>query len=110
MPLLEFTQTRHFNVGLRFSDSTVQRVNRYVAYIKSRTGIQIEANQAIEKNLHLGFDKDREFVDFEKSAEAQNVPSVLRVRKAPAADAAAARPKPPAKAVEAQPLVAGSRA
>ena len=110
MPLLEFTQIRHSNVGLRLSDTTVQRVNRYVAYIKSRAGVQIEASQAVEKNLHLGFDKDREFVDFEKSAEAQNVPSVLRVRKAPAAEAATARPKAPAKAVETPASVAGLRA
>ena len=110
MPLLEFVQVRHSNVGLKFSDTTVQRINRYVAFIKAKAGVQIEADQAVEKNLHLGFDKDREFVDFEKSAEAQNAPCVLRVRKVPATPAAPTQPKPPAKAAEAPASVAGSRA
>ncbi len=110
MPLLEFVQVRHSNVGLKFSDATVQRINRYVAFIKAKAGVQIEADQAVEKNLHLGFDKDREFLDFEKSAEAQHAPSVLRVRIAPAVPAAPTQPKPPAKVAETPASVAGARA
>jgi hypothetical protein len=110
MPLLEFAQIRHSNVGLKFSHATVQRVDRYVAYIKSRTGVQIEASEAIERNALLGMDRDRDFVEFEKTPEAKNVPAVLRVRKVPAVGTTPSQPKPPAKAVEPSAPVAGLKA
>jgi hypothetical protein len=110
MPLLEFTQTRYANVSLKFSETTAQRINRYVAFIKAKAGVQIEADDAVEKNLHLGFDKDREFVEFEKSAEAKNVPAVLRVRKAPASVPSPAPSKLVPKPAETPAAAAGSKA
>jgi hypothetical protein len=110
MPLLEVTQTRHLNATVKFADTTIQRINRYVEFVRNQTGIRVEADQILDKAANFAFDKDREFLDFEKTPEAHDVSSVLRVRKPPVVSASRQSPKPAAKGGETLASVAGSRA
>ena len=110
MPLLEVTQTRHLNATVRFSDTTVLRINRYVEFVRNQTGIRVEADQILDKAANYAFDKDREFLDYEKTPQANDVSSVLRVRKPPVVSTSRQRSKAAAKGGETPAVVAGSRA
>lgn len=87
MPLLEVVQTRHISASIRLSDTTAIQVDQYAAFIRAC------ADDVVEQALAYVFSKDRDFQEFLKTPEARQVASTLRVRKAPALEAA----EPPAK-------------
>ena len=87
MPLLEVNQTRQISASIRLNDSTATQVDQYAAFIRAC------ADDVVEQALVYVFSKDRDFQDFLKTPEARQVASTLRIRKAPAAEAA----EPPAK-------------
>jgi hypothetical protein len=78
MPLLEVTQTRQISASIRLTDTTATQVDQYAAFIRA------SADDVVEQALSYVFSKDRDFQDFLKTASARQVPSTLRVRKAPA--------------------------
>lgn len=80
MPLLEITQTRQITAMLRLDEKTAELVNQYGAFIHCE-----DADTVIEQALNYVFAKDRDFQEFLKTNDAQNVPPILRVRKAPQA-------------------------
>ena len=87
MPLLEVVQTRHISASIRLSDTTAIQVDQYAAFIRAC------ADDVVEQALAYVFSKDRDFQEFLKTPEARQDTSTLRVRKAPAFEAA----EPPAK-------------
>jgi hypothetical protein len=78
MPLLEVTQTRQISASIRLTDTTATQVDQYAAFIRAT------ADDVVEQALSYVFSKDRDFQDFLKTTSARQVPSTLRVRKAPA--------------------------
>lgn len=82
MPLLEVVQTRHLSASIRLTDTTVQQVDQYAAFIHA------SADDVVEQALAYVFSKDRDFQEFLKSPEAQRITPTLRVRRASANDAA----------------------
>jgi len=92
MPLLEVTQTRHISASIRLTDSTALQVDQYAAFIHA------SADDVVEQALAYVFSKDRDFQEFLKSSEAQRITPTLRIRRAPASEAAEASSKPAPKA------------
>jgi hypothetical protein len=82
MPLLEVTLTRHLSASIRLTDTTALQVDQYAAFI----------------HASAVFSKDRDFQEFLKSSEAQRITPTLRIRRAPASEAAEAPSKPALKA------------
>jgi hypothetical protein len=80
MPLLEITKVRHLTAMLRLSEKTAELVNKYAAFLESE-----DADTVIDHALNYVFAKDREFQDFLKAPESENVRPILRVRKTPQA-------------------------
>jgi len=108
MPLLEVIQTRHLSASIRLTDTTAAQVDQYAAFIHA------SADEVVEQALAYVFSKDRDFQEFLKSSEAQKITPTLRVRRAPASEAAEQPPRKPANgAANGSTLaasVAGSRA
>lgn len=108
MPLLEVIQTKQVSASIRLSDTTAMQVDQYAAYIHAT------ADDVVEKALQYVFAKDPGFRDFQKTPQAREVASTLRIRKAPMNDAAESPAKKPANGasngVQAPAIVAGSRA
>jgi hypothetical protein len=77
MPLLEINQVRHICASVRLDEATAMQVDQYAAFI------QASADDVIDKALNYVFSKDRDFQEFLKTSQARQVPSTLRVRKAP---------------------------
>ena len=94
MPLLEVVQTRHISASIRLSDTTAIQVDQYAAFIRAC------ADDVVEQALAYVFSKDRDFQEFLKTPEARQVASTLRVRKAPALEAAEAPAKKPASGTQ----------
>ena len=103
MPLLEITQTRQITAMLRLDERTAELVNQYGAFIHCE-----DADTVIENALNYVFAKDRDFQEFLKTAEAQNAPAILRVRKAP--QAASSKAAVAGNATSALPKVAPAEA
>jgi hypothetical protein len=82
MPLLEINQSRHISASVRLDEATAAQVDQYAAFI------QASADDVVDKALNYVFSKDRDFQEFLKSPQAQQVASTLRVRKAPSNGAA----------------------
>jgi hypothetical protein len=78
MPLLEINRTRQQTVMLRLNEKTAELVNQYAAFIHCD-----DADTVVEQALHYVFTKDRDFQDFLKTPQAQDVAPILRVRKVP---------------------------
>ena len=78
MPLLEITKVRQLTAMLRLNEKTAELVNQYGAFIHCD-----DADTVIEQALNYVFTKDRDFQEFLKTAEAQEVRPILRVRKSP---------------------------
>ena len=76
MPLLEFTKVRQLTAMLRLNEKTAELVNQYAAFIHCE-----DADTVIEQALNYVFAKDRDFQEFLKTAESQNVHPILRIRK-----------------------------
>jgi len=108
MPLLEVNQTRQISASIRLNDSTATQVDQYAAFIRAC------ADDVVEQALVYVFSKDRDFQDFLKTPEARQVASTLRIRKAPAVEAAEPPAKKPATAMlspaQTTAAVAGSKA
>ena len=92
MPLLEVTQTRHISASIRLTDTTAMQVDQYAAFIHA------SADDVVEQALTYVFSKDRDFQEYLKSSEAQRITPTLRIRRAPASEAAEASSKPALKA------------
>ncbi len=82
MPLLEVIQTRQVSASIKLPDSTATLVDQYAAFIHA------SADDVVEQALAYVFSKDRDFQDFLKTSQAKQVSSTLRIRRAPATDAA----------------------
>lgn len=108
MPLLEVVQTRQISASIRLTDTTAAQVDQYAHFISAC------ADDVVEQALTYVFSKDRDFQDFLKTPEARQVAATLRIRRAPAAEAAEGQPKKPAiaapQAAQARAVVAGSKA
>lgn len=108
MPLLEVIQTKQVSASIRLSDTTAVQVDQYAAYIHAT------ADDVVEKALQYVFAKDPGFRDFQKTPQAKEAASTLRIRRAPANDAAeppAKKPAAPASSSTQGPaIVAGSKA
>jgi hypothetical protein len=83
MPLLEVLQTKQISASIRLTDATATQVDQYAAFIHAG------ADDVVEQALAYVFSKDRDFQDFLKTPQAGKVPSTLRIRKAPVAEATA---------------------
>jgi hypothetical protein len=92
MPLLEVTQTRHISASIRLTDTTALQVDQYAAFIHA------SADDVVEQALAYVFSKDRDFQEFLRTPEAQRISPTLRIRRAPASEAAKAASKPASKA------------
>jgi hypothetical protein len=107
MPLLEVTQTRHLSASIRLTDTTASQVDQYAAFIHA------SADDVVEQALTYVFSKDRDFQEYLKSPEAQRITPTLRVRRAPANEAAEPSVKKPvstaSSASQTPAIVAGSR-
>jgi hypothetical protein len=78
MPLIEVSQVRHVSASIRLDELTATQVDQYAAFIRA------SADDVVDKALNYVFSKDRDFQEFLKTPQARQVPSTLRVRKAPA--------------------------
>ena len=108
MPLLEVTQTRHLSASIRLTDTTATQVDQYAAFIHD------SAIDVVELALAYVFSKDREFQEFLRTPEAQQITPTLRVRRAAVNEAPEPSVKKPVSAASSAPqtpaVVAGSRA
>ncbi|MGD0942598.1 MAG: hypothetical protein ABR905_23145 [Terracidiphilus sp.] len=91
MPLLEVTQTRHISASIRLTDTTALQVDQYAAFIHA------SADDVVEQALAYVFSKDRDFQEFLRTPEAQRITPTLRIRRAPAPEAAEVSSKPASK-------------
>ena len=87
MPLLEVVQTRQISASIRLDEVTATQVDQYAAFIRA------SADDVVGKALNYVFSKDRDFQKFLESPQARQVPSTLRIRKAPSAEAESSMPK-----------------
>jgi ABC-type thiamine transport system substrate-binding protein len=92
MPLLEVTQTRHLSASIRLTDTTATQVDQYATFIHA------SANDVVEQALAYVFSKDREFQEFLRTPEAQQITPTLRVRRPAANEAAELSVKKPVSA------------
>ena len=77
MPLLEINQVRHICASVRLDEVTAAQVDQYAAFIHA------SADDVVDKALNYVFAKDRDFQDFLKTPQANQVTSTLRVRRVP---------------------------
>ena len=75
MPLLEIILTRQISASIRLEEATATQVDQYAAFLHA------SADDVIDKALNYVFSKDRDFQDFLKTPQAQQVPATLRIRK-----------------------------
>jgi hypothetical protein len=81
MPLLEINLSRYVSASVRLDESTAEQVDQYAAFVHA------SADDVVDKALNYVFSKDRDFQDFLKTPQANQVASTLRVRKGPNKDA-----------------------
>src|SRR5207244_8640280 len=77
MPLLEINQSRHICASIRLDETTAAQVDQYAAFIHA------SADDVVDKALNYVFSKDRDFQEFLKTSQAEQVASTLRVRRGP---------------------------
>ena len=77
MPLLEINRVRHICASVRLDEVTAAQVDQYAAFIHA------SADDVVDKALNYVFSKDRDFQDFLKTPQANQVASALRVRRVP---------------------------
>jgi hypothetical protein len=75
MPLLEINQVRHICASVRLDEETAAQVDQYAALIRA------SADDVVDKALNYVFSKDRDFQEFLRTPQANQVASTLRVRK-----------------------------
>jgi hypothetical protein len=76
MPLLEVIQTRHISASVRLDEATATQVDQYAAFIHA------SADDVVDKALNYVFSKDRDFQEYLKTPQAQQVTPTLRIRRA----------------------------
>jgi hypothetical protein len=74
MPLLEVNQVRRISATIRLDASTAAQLDQYAAFLRA------SADEVVDKALGYIFSKDREFQDFLRSPEADQIHPSLRVR------------------------------
>jgi hypothetical protein len=104
MPLLEVVQTRYISASVRLTDATALQVDQYAAFIHA------SADEVMEQALAYVFSKDRDFQEFLKSPDARRITPTLRVRRAPAIEAAEEPQKRALSVVDSHESVRGSKA
>jgi hypothetical protein len=107
MALIEVTQIRYVNATVRLDETTAAQVDQYAAFIHA------SADDVVDKALAYVFSKDRDFQDFLRTPEAQQMAPSLRVRRPTANEAEPSVKKPVSvtpSASQTPPVVAGSRA
>ena len=104
MPLLEINQSRHISASVRLDEATAAQVDQYAAFI------QASADDVVDKALNYVFSKDRDFQEFLKKPQAQQVASTLRVRKGPSNGASDEPAKKLVPGVESTPSVRAVKA
>ena len=97
MPLLEINQSRHICASVRLDEVTATQVDQYAAFIRA------SADDVVDKALNYVFSKDRDFQDFLKTPQANQVASTLRVRRVPSNGKAEQPAKKVATGVESTP-------
>jgi hypothetical protein len=75
MPLLEINQIRYISASVRLDESTAALVDQYAAFIHA------SGDDVVDKALNYVFSKDRDFQEFLKTPQANQVASTLRVRR-----------------------------
>jgi hypothetical protein len=80
MPLLEINPVRHISASVRLDESTAAQVDQYAAFIHA------SADDVVDKALNYVFSKDRDFQEFLKTSQPEQVMSTLRVRRGPNKD------------------------
>jgi hypothetical protein len=80
MPLLEINQSRYISASVRLDESTAAQVDQYAAFIHA------SADDVVDKALNYVFSKDRDFQEFLKTPQANQVASTLRIRRGPNKD------------------------
>ena len=94
MPLLEVIQSRQISASIRLTDTTATQVDQYAAFIHAC------ADDVVEQALTYVFSKDRDFQEFLKTPQSQNVTPTLRIRRTAAPDAIERAVRKPASGVE----------
>jgi len=77
MPLLEINQSHYVSASIRLDVTTAELVDQYAAFIHA------SADDVVDRALTYVFSKDRDFQDFLKTPQAQQVAATLRIRKGP---------------------------
>jgi hypothetical protein len=88
MPLLEINQSRYISASVRLDETTAEQVDQYAAFVHA------SADDAVDKALNYVFSKDRDFQDFLRTPQAEQVASTLRVRREPSKDTEGAQKQP----------------
>jgi hypothetical protein len=108
MPLLEVTQTRQVSASIRLTETVAMQTDQYAAYIHAC------ADDVVEQALAYIFTRDKGFQEFQKTSQAKEVPTSLRIRKVPATEAVDPSASKPANGAgggaQTSAAVAGSRA
>ena len=96
MPLLEINQIRTIFASVRLDEFTAAQIDQYAAFIHSSA-------DDVDKASNYVFSKDRDFQDFLKTQQANQVASTLRVRRVPSNGKAEEPAKKLATGVESTP-------
>ena len=94
MPLLEINQIRYISAVVRLDETTAEQVDQYAAFVHA------SADDVVDKALNYVFSKDRDFQDFLRTPQAEQVASTLRIRRGPSRDGKDAG-EPPTKKLSA---------
>jgi hypothetical protein len=95
MPLLEVVQTHYVSASIRLTEPTALQLDQYAAFIRAT------ADEVMEQALVYVFAKDKDFQEFLRTSEGQHITPTLRIRRAPAPDAAEQASNKPAHVAEA---------
>jgi hypothetical protein len=104
MPLLEVVQIHHVHASIRLTEPTASQLDQYAAFIHAT------ADEVIDQALAYVFSKDRDFQEFLRTPEAQQIAPTLRVRRPAASDAAEPANRKPIHPAEASGSVRVQRA
>jgi len=75
MPLLEINQSHHICASIRLDETNAAQADQYAALI------QASSDHVVDKAFNYVFSKDRDFQDFLKTPQANQVAPALRVRR-----------------------------
>ena len=74
MPLIEINQVRRISATIRLDATTAAQLDQYAAFLRA------SADEVVDKALGYVFTKDRDFQDFLRTPEANQIRPTLRVR------------------------------